>query len=171
VPRAIPIEPGARFGRLTIVSEAERKRDGRGYPIRMVSAKCDCGRDTTTGWQALRIGHTTSCGCFYREEAGRRNRTHGESHKNRTTEYSTWASMIQRCTTPGASNYERYGGRGITVCDRWLNSYEAFLADMGRKPSSAHSIDRINNDGDYEPSNCRWVTIDVQARNKRKRKR
>lgn len=85
--------------------------------------------------------------------------------RSRTPEYSSWASMIRRCTNEKAFAYHRYGGRGITVCKRWLNSFENFLSDMGLRPSIKHSLDRINNDGNYEPSNCRWATIDQQMAN------
>jgi hypothetical protein len=95
---------------------------------------------------------------------------HGEcrgrySGKSDTTEYSTWHGMIQRCTNPNSPRYDRYGGRGISVCSRWRESFQNFLDDMGRKPSQSHSIDRINNDGNYEPSNCRWATQAEQMRN------
>ena len=84
----------------------------------------------------------------------------------RVTEYTIWAGMKDRCYRPRNHKYPRYGGRGISVCDRWRDSFEAFLADMGRRPSRGHSIDRINNDGNYEPGNCRWATAIEQVHNR-----
>ena len=94
-------------------------------------------------------------------------RTHGESHDNRTTEYTSWLSMRMRCLQPSHDSYARYGGRGITICDRWINSFENFLADMGRKPTPQHSLDRFpDKDGNYEPTNCRWATKSEQIANR-----
>lgn len=95
-----------------------------------------------------------------------------EHHRERaagrfTPEYTAWAAMIRRCTNPKQDNYRYYGGRGITVCSRWRRSFSAFLADMGRKPSPNHSIDRRENEGNYEPDNCRWATRSEQRRNRR----
>jgi hypothetical protein len=97
------------------------------------------------------------------------NKKHGEAQK--TKEYSAWSRLPGRCYNPKHKAYKNYGGRGITICDRWRYSYENFLADMGRAPSPKHSIDRIDNDGNYEPSNCRWATAKVQGNNQRKTKK
>jgi hypothetical protein len=98
---------------------------------------------------------------------GDRSRTHGESNRNKTKEYRTWLHMRGRCNTPTDLKFKDYGGRGITVCERW-NSYENFLSDMGRAPSPKHSLDRKENSGNYEPVNCRWATTIEQTNNTRR---
>ncbi|HEY1814872.1 MAG TPA: hypothetical protein VGG74_21140 [Kofleriaceae bacterium] len=120
---------------------------------------------------------TRSCGCLKRDADARwieSNTKHGDAPHDgeRSPEYSAWAAAIQRCTNPENQSFKNYGARGISVCARWLGNrgFTNFLADMGRRPSSKHSIDRINNDGNYEPSNCRWATAKQQARNKRHRR-
>ena len=117
----------------------------------------------TTKLASLRGGVSLSCGCLQREIAT----THGESRVGAyTPEYNAWSSMRRRCAARSGDKFRRYGARGITVCDRWRESFENFLADMGRKPTPKHSIDRVDNDGNYEPSNCRWATAKEQQRNR-----
>lgn len=147
---------GKVFGRLTVVEPAENSPAGAAR-WRCV---CVCGGETTTTAQKLTSGHTTSCGCYAREV----NRSHG---LYRSPEYNIYQTMIQRCTNEKDDAYSRYGGRGIKVCDRWLESFENFYADMGPRPSPKHTIDRKDNEGDYEPGNCKWETWDVQYRNRR----
>jgi len=115
----------------------------------------------------VRNGHTSSCGCYHSKRQ-RDPKTHGETvGRNNSPEYRAWKAMKGRCYDKNNIGYRNYGGRGISVCERWLHSFVAFLEDMGRKPSPKHSIDRINNDGIYEPSNCKWSTRSEQRRNNR----
>jgi hypothetical protein len=157
-----------RFGRLTALAFEGSYHDG----IRcrtLWNCKCNCGSYVIVLSESLRNGKTKSCGCFRRETSAANNHqtTHGESY--RTPEYVVWTSMKQRCLDQNHKSYEYYGGRGIKVCAEWQASFSDFLADMGRRPSPTHSIDRINNDGNYTPSNCRWATPH-QQNNNRKRK-
>jgi hypothetical protein len=160
---------GRRFGRLLVLSYAGTKKGRRSAWWLCV---CDCGRRGEFRGDQLISGHTTSCGCFMRERSaatGRARRTHGESvHTGYTTEYRSWNAMLGRCYNPRSKAYPNYGGRGITVCDRWRDSYEAFLADVGRKPGPAYSLDRVDNGKGYGPDNCRWATATEQACNTRR---
>ena len=155
---------GLVFGKLTAIRLLRRgSGDNR---VAIIECRCDCGNLTEVRSCNLTSGNSTSCGCSTdnaRSWVGLANRTHGMSY---STEYTIWHGMKNRCTNKKDPKYHRYGGRGITVCERWMNSFENFFADMGPKPSSHHSIDRIDNDGNYEPANCQWSIAIVQANNR-----
>lgn len=152
---------GKRFGRLTVVKLSSLAY-GRGS---YWWCTCECGsRSRLFSGSELNRGNTKSCGCLTREIVSQRNRTHGKSD---TVEWKTWQAMRKRCTNPLHPHYPSYGGRGIRVCDAWINSFETFLKDMGHKPSPEYSLDRLNNEGHYEPANCAWRTSRQQQNNRR----
>jgi len=150
----------SRFGRLVVMSPAAASGGHR----RLV-CRCDCGTVRSFRETHLMAGATKSCGCLMREAASTRLRRHG---KTKTPEYGIWKTMKSRCGNRNTQSYVNYGGRGITVCDRWKNSFEAFLLDMGERPSRAHSIDRRDGTKGYSPDNCRWATPMEQAANSTK---
>ena len=159
-----------KYGRLRIIQEVDRLNPKR----RRVLVECYCGKRFEAELCCIKAGNTKSCGCYKIERTKELKTLHGDSHrigKDIKREYIAWKAIKQRCYNPNTKFYYLYGGRGITVCDRWLEpegrGYINFLNDMGRKPSSQHSIDRINVDGNYEPSNCRWATPKEQRNNQR----
>jgi hypothetical protein len=149
---------GQVFGRLTVVSRIEKSGKAKWL------CRCQCENIKEVFARKLIRKQTQSCGCLHKEIVGTLNATHGMS---KSPEFRAWAGIKNRCHRPTYAHYECYGGRGITVCDRWLNSFENFYNDMGPRPSACHSIDRIDVNGNYEPGNCRWATIRQQHRNTR----
>lgn len=147
---------GKKFNRLTVVSEAlPGKRNRTRY-----NCLCECGKTTVQFGTILRTNRIKSCGCIIYEDRG------GNSVEHEP-EYDAWKAMIRRCYVETEKAYKNYGGRGITVCDSWRESFENFLEDMGERPSSDYSLDREDNDGHYTPSNCKWSTKIEQNNNRR----
>src|SRR5262245_34706055 len=150
---------GKRFGRLTVLSLAGKRRSPCGKSELVWHCRCDCGTEKDVRGNTLRWGSTQSCGCLHRDQMTR----HGRAE---TSEYFVWGSMLQRCYNPKHRQFRHYGGRGIRVCDRWGESFANFLAEMGKRPPGLQ-LDRIDNDRGYEPGNCRWATTTEQSRNRR----
>lgn len=148
------IMPGEKFGKWTLL--APERRGHRKF----WACRCDCGTERVVYENSMTSGRSTGCGCWKRGHM-----------LTETPEYQAWRGAKLRCGNPNEPSYKHYGGRGIKVCERWVRDFLTFLADMGRRPSAKHSLDRIDVNGNYEPGNCRWATWSVQALNKRTNRR
>lgn len=159
---------GQKFGRLTAI-KLDSADPGQ---VSRWLFKCECGNERVIRIDSVTTGNAQSCGCYKKECAianGQKTpkKTHG-LYKSR--EYRAWVALINRCENPRNADYSKYGGRGISVCARWRHNFTDFYTDMGQRPSANHSIDRIDVNGNYEPSNCRWATKSEQQKNKRPKK-
>ena len=154
------------YGQLTVLSEIIERKTSK---HRFFLCKCSCNKETIVSMNHLKTGHTTSCGCVGRNRLAIFNYKHGHAKVGRiTTEYRIWLNMKNRCGNPANPAYKYYGQRGIKVCQRWQDSFEAFLEDVGNRPSKKLSLDRIDNNDDYMPKNVRWATWSQQRFNSRK---
>lgn len=156
IPKLIAGDKVDRLLILSIISPVSKSRTPR-----MAKCLCDCGKECVKRYHDIRYGRIHSCGCLRAETW----EGHGGAY---TLEYNSWLNMKQRCLNKDSQDYHYYGARGITVCDRWKNSFQNFIDDMGKRPNKKLTLDRINNDGNYEPSNCKWSTRSEQTFNQRR---
>lgn len=157
---------GNIFGRLTVI----KRLPNVNKRVKWLCI-CVCGNESEVAAGNLKNGHIQSCGCYHIERSIEANIKHGQSSRSGwTKEYSTWASMLERCYNSNTKSYKYYGAEGIIVCERWRHSFQNFFDDMGTKPSLTHTIDRIDSKGNYEPDNCRWATRKQQNDNTRRNK-
>lgn len=169
MPRFVDLT-GQKFGQWSVIKKGEPLLES-GRPRNRWVCRCACGTERLVRSNSLRGGISISCGCSRMDDIAVHGHTRGATHgRGPTAEYTTWINLIGRCEDKKRKQYKDYGGRGIKVCKRWRKSFQAFIDDMGPRPSRFHSIDRINNDGNYEPSNCRWETRAQQGKNQRTNK-
>ena len=155
---------GQRFGRFVVLAEAPKRPQSRSA---YWHCRCDCGTERVVEGKSLRNGSSKSCGCYMKDAMTKRFTTHGHSrHPETSYTYRKWVNAKTRCLRENSPRWHDYGGRGIKICDRWRDSFAHFLEDMGFCPPG-YSLERLDNDGDYEPGNCVWATLREQAQNKR----
>jgi hypothetical protein len=164
---------GKKYGRLTILREGQ-PAIYKSTKMKKVVCVCECGIEKEIDLNSIKRGKSTSCGCYNKESASIRATTHGKTMLSKgvkRSEYSVWVKIKSRCTKKSDKSYCHYGGRGIKVCDRWINSFENFIEDMGYRPNSNYSIERIDYNKDYCPENCKWIHKSEQPKNMRRVKK